>query len=145
MRSVLTWMLADRKPGRCCIIRSRRSACGEVGRTSGSTVKTLISVAYWLCFSMVVIVISLSGSLHLDSSTHVRFLHGERDTEDAVGYLVKRVQQSLRRRMRCGAAPDGSVDGAVRCAPRAGRPSRMRRHPSWRGCASSPGSRCRIC
>ena len=92
---------------------------------SGSTVKTLIRVAYLLFCSMVVISPPLSGSLHLDHSTDVRFLSWvESETERAVGYLVKRVQQSLRRRMRRRVAVDGSVDGAVRRAARARRSSR---------------------
>src|SRR4029077_8928150 len=93
-------MLADRNPGWCRItswVAVCNSAASSAAR-SGSTVNTLIKVAYPLFCSMVVIF-----------NLHVRFLtqryHSCKvpametsGTEHAVGYLVKRVQQSLRRR-----------------------------------------------
>src|ERR1700754_1991490 len=93
-------MLADRNPGRCRITFSVAVCNNAVSFAdrSGSTVNTLINVAYPLfCW------------MHVICNLHVRFLtrayHSCKvpvmdtsGTERAVGYLVKRVQQSLRRR-----------------------------------------------
>src|SRR5258708_32957108 len=93
-------MFADRNPGWCRITFSVAvcNSAASFAAWSGSTVKTLIKVAHPLFCSIVVIGASfvrfLTGAYH---SCKVPVMDAS-GTERAVGYLVKRVQQSLRRR-----------------------------------------------
>lgn len=66
------------------------------------------------------------------------------DVERGPGYLVKRVQQSLRRNCDAALRPTG-LSMAQYTALRALATTRRPRPPSWRGCVSSRASRCKTC
>src|ERR1041384_6859208 len=102
-------MLAEMKPGTYCITSSvaPTSSAANSWARSGRTVKTLMRVAYPACGAMVDMnLLCQVPYTHTVAQCKVPVMRNG-DVEAGAGYLIKRVQQSLRRRCDAGLRPTG--------------------------------------